>query len=330
MKALFVKAFFLVTLIGGAQNALSLEASITWKLATGYPADSFHGQNLDKFAQDMEKATDGKLKIKLHPNNSLAKLTEIVKAVQAGRIEAGEVIMSVMTKEAPLAGADSVPFVVNSYEDATKMWRYQRPLVEKQMADLGLTVLYAVPWPPQGLYSTKPIQSASDLRGAKMRTYNAATVRIAQMVGAGGVDVPMAEVSAALAAGKMDSMITSAVTGVQNKVWGQLNYYYEINAWFPKNLVFVNTAAFNALPQNWRDAVRNAARDAELRGWALSQAAAKSSNAELKAHGMKVERVPSGLERDLKSMGERFSREWIKTVGHEANQIFLPYYFQDK
>jgi TRAP-type transport system periplasmic protein len=330
MKALFVKTFFLVTLMGGTQNALSLEASITWKLATGYPAESFHGQNLGKFAQDIEKATDGKLKITLHPNNSLVKLTEIFKAVQTGRVEAGEVIMSVMTKEAPLAGADSVPFVVNSYEDATKMWRYQRPLVEKQLADRGLTVLYAVPWPPQGLYSTKPIQSASDLRGAKMRTYNAATVRIAQMVGASGVDVPMAEVSAALAAGKMDSMITSAVTGVQNKVWGQLNYYYEINAWFPKNLVFVNTAAINALPQNLRDAVRNAAREAELNGWALSQAAAKSSNTELKAHGMKVERVPAGLERDLKSMGERFSREWIKTVGHEANQIFLPYYFQDK
>lgn len=328
MKALFVKAFCLVTLICSVQSASSLEASTTWKLATGYPADSFHGQNLDQFAQAIKKAADGKLKIELHPNNSLVKLADIFKAVQTGRIEAGEVIMTAMTKEVSLAGADSVPFVVSSYEDATKMWRYQRPLVEKQMADRGLTVLYAVPWPPQGLYSTKPIQNASDLRGAKMRTYNAATVRIAQMVGAGSVDVPMAEVSAALAADKMDSMITSAVTGVQNKVWGQLNYYYEINAWFPKNLVFVNTAAFNALPQNLRDAVRNAAREAELRGWVLSQAAAKSSNAELKAQGMKVERVPSGLERDLKSMGERFSREWIKTVGHEANQIFLPYYFQ--
>jgi TRAP-type transport system periplasmic protein len=329
MKTLFVKLFLLATL-SVAHSASSLEASTTWKLATGYAAESFHGQNLERFADDIQKATDGKLKIELHPNNSLIKLTEIFKSVQTGRIEAGEVIMTAMTKEVPLAGADSVPFVVSSYEDATKMWRYQRPLVEKQMVDRGLTVLYAVPWPPQGLYSTKPIQNASDLRGAKMRTYNAATVRIAQMVGAGSVDVPMAEVSAALAAGKMDSMITSAVTGVQNKVWGQLNYYYEINAWFPKNLIFVNTAVFNALPQAVRDAVRNAAREAELRGWALSLTAAKSSNAELKAHGMKVERVPAGLERDLKSMGERFSREWIRMVGHEANQIFLPYYFQDK
>jgi TRAP-type transport system periplasmic protein len=329
MKAFLVKAVVMATLFG-AQNALSLEAPTTWKLATGYAAESFHGQNLDKFAKDIEKATEGKLRIELHPDNSLVKLAEIFKAVQTGRIEAGEVIMTAMTKDVPLAGADSVPFVVSSYEEAAKMWRYQRPLIEKQMADRGLTVLYTVPWPPQGLYATRPIQNASDLRGAKMRTYNTATVRIAQMVGAGAVDVPMSEVSAALATGKMDSMITSAVTGVQNKVWVQLNYYYEINAWFPKNLVFVSTAAFKALPQAIQDAVRDAAQDAETRGWKLSEAAAESSNAELKARGMKVGRPLPVLERELKSMGERFSREWIRTIGHEANQIFIPYYFQGK
>jgi TRAP-type transport system periplasmic protein len=329
MKIFFARVFFWIILCG-TLNALSLEAATTWKLATGYAAESFHGQNLKKFAEDISKATGGRLSIELHPNNSLVKLEDIFKAVQTARVDAGEVIMSALIKEVPLAGADSVPFVVNSYDDAAKMWRYQRPPVEKKLADRGLTVLYAVPWPPQGLYSIKPIQNASDLRGAKMRTYNAATIRIAQIVRASSVDVPMAEVSAALAVGNIDSMITSAVTGVQNKVWEHLNYYYEINAWFPKNLIFVNSAAFNALPQDLRDAVRNASREAEARGWALSQAAAESSNAELKRQRMKVERVPVGLERDLKLMGERFTKEWIRTVGHDANQIFLPYYFESK
>jgi TRAP-type transport system periplasmic protein len=303
---------------------------VTWKLASGYRTESFHVQNLVVFAEEVRKASDGALVLEVHANNSLMKLADIYQGVRTEKVQAGELIMSALPKDVPLAGADSVPFVVDSYAKSQRLWAHQRPLIEKQMAAQGLTPLYAVPWPPQGLYTVRPIASAADLKGAKMRTYNAATVRIAEIVGASGVDVPMVDVGNALAAGKMDSMITSAVTGAENKVWSHLKYYYEINAWYPKNIVFVNSKAFNALPAATQAAVRNAAREAETRGWALSQVAAASSAAELRAHGMKVERPPVGLELDIKLMGERFAREWVRLVGHEANTIFVPYYLDTK
>ncbi|MES2936666.1 MAG: TRAP transporter substrate-binding protein [Pseudomonadota bacterium] len=301
-------------------------AQTDWKLATGYRAETFHTRNAVQFAGEVREATAGTLRIAVHPNNSLVKLNDVRQAVEGGQVEAGETIMTSLVKEIPIAGADAIPFVVGSYADAQRMWRLQRPLVEKHFAARGLKLLYAVPWPPQGLYSSKPVRSISDLSGTRMRTYNQTTVRIAEMVGAVPVDVPMVEVNKAVAEGRMDNMISSAVTGVENQVWGPIKFYYEINAWFPKNVVFANVKSFEALPPAARAAVLRAASAAEARGWAWSQAAMAEATQELRERGIKVERVPPEFDQAFHRLGEKFSREWVRSVGNEANLIFIRYY----
>ena len=303
-------------------------AQTSWKLATGYRAESFHTQNILQFSRDVEQATAGKLVIQVHPNGTLARLNDISQAVQQGKAEAGETIMTSMVKEIPLAGADSIPFVVASYTDAQRLWKLQRPGIERHFSERGMKLLYAVPWPPQGLHSNKPIRGLADFKGTQMRTYNSTTLRIAEMLGARPVDVPMVDVGKALSEGRMDNMITSALTGVENKVWGPIKYYYEINAWFPKNVVFVSSKAFDSLKPETRTAVLKAAGEAETRGWQASQALASSATDELRQNGIKIERIPPDLEQEIKRMGERFSREWVRSVGNEANDIFVPYYVQ--
>lgn len=315
-------------LIAALAAAGAAHAQTSWKLATGYRAESFHTQNLFQFAQDVEQATAGQLKIEVHPNNTLFKLADIRQAVQDNKAEAGETIMSSMVKEIPIAGADSIPFVVTSYADGQRMWQLQRPLIDRHFAARGLKLLYAVPWPPQGLFSSKPVRGSADFAGTKMRTYNQTTVRIAELMKAVPVDVPMVEVNRAIAEGRMDNMITSAVTGVENKVWGPIRHYYEINAWFPKNVVFVNARAFGTLKPAAREAVLRAAATAETRGWARSQAVMQESTNELRANGIKVERVSGEFDQEIRRLGEKFSREWVRLVGNEANHIFVPYYTQ--
>jgi TRAP-type C4-dicarboxylate transport system substrate-binding protein len=322
MKKLLTAALCAVSL----GHASTVMAQTTWKLATGYRAESFHTQNIQQFARDVEQGTAGKLVIQVHPNNTLAKLNDISQAVQQGTTEAGETIMTSMVKDIPLAGADAIPFVVSSYKDAQRLWRLQRPGLEKHFTARGMKLLYAVPWPPQGLHSSKPVRGLADFKGTQMRTYNQTTTRIAEMLGARPVDVAMVDVGKALAEGRMDNMITSALTGVENKVWGPIKYYYEINAWFPKNVVFVGSKAFEALRPEVRSQVLKAAADAENRGWQASQALATSATEELRANGVKIERISPDLDQEIKRMGEKFSREWIRSVGNEANDIFVPYY----
>jgi TRAP-type transport system periplasmic protein len=303
-------------------------AATSWQMATGYRSESFHTLNLLALAREVEAATRGELRIEVRANNSLVKLSEIRAAVQSGKVQAGETIMSSLVSDMPIAGADSVPFITTSFSDARRMWRYQRPLIERHFAGHGLTVLYAVPWPPQGLYSVRPIATLGDLKGARMRTYNATTARIAALLGAQTAEVAMPDVGKAFAEGRIDSMITSAVTGVENQVWNHARYYYEINAWFPKNIVFANTAAMNALSPAVREALLKASAQAEQRGWSASEEAASASVIELRKNGMKIERMSRESSAEIKRLGERLSLEWIRQVGSEANDIFIPYFTQ--
>jgi TRAP-type transport system periplasmic protein len=303
-------------------------AQTTWRLASGYSDASFHTANLREFASDVSRATNGKLAIEVRSNNSLVKLAEIRNAVGAGTVELGEVILTGVSKEFPLAGADAVPFVVGSLNDAKRLWDLQRPALEKQLGAKGLVLLYSVPWPSQGLYSARPINKKVDFSGARMRTYNATTVRIAELLGASAVDVPMVQVADALATGRMDSMISSAVTGVENKVWTHLKYFYEINAWTPKNAVIVNAAALSKLSPNEQRGLRDAAKVAEERGWKMSRAAALDAVQALKANGVKVESMPPNLEREFTRLGERFSREWIREAGAQAGELFTTFFLK--
>jgi TRAP-type transport system periplasmic protein len=311
-----------------SMGIVNIAHATEWRLASGYSDTSFHTQNLRDFAHEVETLTAGSLKISIHSNNSLVKLADIRAALESGKIEAGEVIMTGLAKEIPIAGADSVPFVVSTYADAERLWDLQRPMLERELAARSLVVAYSVPWPSQGLYTSRPITKRSDFSGNKMRTYNATTVRIAEMLGASPVDVPMVDVASALASGRMDSMISSSVTGVENKVWSHLKYFYEINAWTPKNAVIINQKSFLALTPNEQRAIRVASANAERRGWSLSKDIAASALKALKDNGIRIERMPTGIEREFTRLGERFSKEWIRTAGPAAGELFTSYFLR--
>jgi TRAP-type C4-dicarboxylate transport system substrate-binding protein len=111
-----------------------------------------------------------------------------------------------------------------------------------------------VPWPPQGIYAKKPLNVAADLKGVKWRAYNPQTARIAELVGAQPVTVQAAELSQALATGVVESYMSSGSTGWDSKTYEHLKYWYDTQAWLPKNVVLVNRAAFTALDKATQDA----------------------------------------------------------------------------
>ncbi len=177
-------------------RAGAASAQTKWDLPAGYPAANFHSQNLVSFANDVKAASGGKLEITVHAGASLFKVPEIKRAVQSGQAQIGELLMSNMENEDPLFGIDNVPFLATSFDDAMKLWKASRPFIEKKMSAQGMTVLYAVPWPPQGIYAKKDINALEDMKGLKFRAYNPATSRIAELVGAQPVTIQAAESAA--------------------------------------------------------------------------------------------------------------------------------------
>jgi TRAP-type C4-dicarboxylate transport system substrate-binding protein len=315
----------LITMASLAVWTSFAQAQTKWDLPAAYPATNYHSVNLNQFAADVEKASGGKLKITVHANASLFKAPEIKRAVQGGQAQAGEILMANFQNEWPIWGADGLPFLAASYEDSLKLWKAQRPLVEKKLAEQGMMVLYAVAWPPQGIYSKKPINTAADLKGIKWRAYSPATARIAELVGAQPVTVQAAEVSQAFATGVTESMMSSGSTGADAKLYEHVKYWYDTQAWLPKNLVIVNRAAFSALDKATQDAVLKAASDAEARGAVESRKANTESLNKLKAGGMQILPPSAALVADMKKVGDTLLKEWLEKAGPEGKALIDAY-----
>jgi len=300
-------------------------AQTKWDLPAAYPAGNFHTENLTQFAADVDKATAGKLKITVHANASLFKAPEIKRAVQGGQAQIGEILLVNYQNEWQIFGADGLPFLADSYDESAKLYKAQKPVLEKKLAEQGMMLLYAVAWPPQGIYVKKPINSAADLKGVKWRAYSPATSRIAELVNAQPVTVQAAELSQAMATGVIESYMSSGSTGYDTKTYEHIKYFYDTQAWLPKNAVLVNKAAFDALDKPSQAALLKAGAEAEARGWALS----KTKNTEylelLKKNGMNVLPPSPQLKADLKKVGDTMLQEWLQKAGPEGQAIVDAY-----
>jgi len=312
---------------GFALATLSVAASAQtkWDLASAYPASNFHTENLVQFAGDIEKATGGQLKITVHSGASLFKAPEIKRAVQSGQTQAGEVLLANFENESPLFGADGVPFLATSYKNARSLYEAQKPVLQRYLDKQGMTLLYTVPWPAQGLYSVKPVDSISDMRKIKWRAYSPATARMGELMGAQAVTVQAAELSQAMATGVVEAFITSSTTGVDSRIYEHIKNFYDLQAWLPKNAILVNTKAFQALDKAQQEAVLKAAAVAEERGWKSSQEKNEAAKKTLAEKGMKVHQPSSKLVSDMKQLGWTMLQDRQKKAGPDGESIVQAY-----
>ena len=300
-------------------------AQTRWDLPAAYPANNFHTENLVQFASDVDKATGGKLTITVHANASLFKAPEIKRAVQGNQAQLGEVLISNYANENPLFGVDVLPFVATSYDDAFKLYQASRPALDKLLDSQGMKLLFAVPWPPQGLYSKKALDGASDLKGMKFRAYNPATAKIADMFGAQPVTIQAAELSQAMATGAVESYISSGSTGYDTKTFEHLKYWYDTQAWLPKNLVIANKKALAELDEPTRQALLKVAAEAETRGWKISREKNDWYANELKKNGMQVLPPSDKMKAEFKKVGDAMVDEWLKKTGAQGKTILDAY-----
>ena len=297
-----------------------------WDMALAYGAGNFHSANATEFAKNVTEKSGGKLSIVTHPGGSLFKGGEIFRAVRTGQAQIGERFMSALGKEDPLLEVDSQPFLATSYSDAMKLYKASKPGIVKGLDEKGLIFLYAVPWPAQGLYSKKAINSIDDLKGLKFRAYNSATIRIAELTGMAPTKIEAAEISQAFSTGAVESMITSPTTGKNSKIWENgVGYFYDIAAWFPKNMIIVNKDSWNKLDDATKKLVMSEAAIAEKKGWDLSKKGNVADKKALSDAGMKVGKVNSALQKHLQKVGATMSEEWKKKAGSRGASVLAAY-----
>ena len=320
----FIKYF--ITTIISLLFLTNISFAEKWDMALAYGASNFHSANAAEFAKNVSEKSGGKLTIVTHPGGSLFKGGEIFRAVRTGQAQIGERFMSALGKEDPLLEVDSQPFLATSYSDAMKLYKASKPGIIKGLEEKGLVFLYAVPWPAQGLYSKKEINSVADLKGLKFRAYNSATIRIAELTGMAPTKIEAAEISQAFSTGAVESMITSPTTGKNSKIWENgVKYFYDIAAWFPKNMVIVHRGAWNKLDSATQELVMKEAAVAERKGWDLSKKGNVADKKALAAAGMQVGKVNSELQKHFQEVGATMAEEWKKKAGSRGASVLAAY-----
>lgn len=316
------------TLLGAAVLALSTSASYAadkWDMPMAYPATNFHSENGVAFAKCVADGTGGKLDIVVHAGGSLYAGNDIKRAVQTGQVPIGERLLSAHANENPLYGLDSIPFLATSFDDSDKLWKAGLDKIKAALDKDNLVYVYSVPWPPQGLYTKKDVNSVADLKGVKFRAYNAATARIAQLAGMVPVQIEAADLSQALATGVAESFISSGSTGVDSKVWESLTNFYNVQAWLPRNVVFVNKDTWKGLDDATKKVVSDCGDKATAAGEATSRKLSDQYLKTLADNGMKVAPPSDQLKTELKGFGETMTEEWLKKAGPEGKAIVDAY-----
>lgn len=288
-----------------------------WNMPTAYAEGNFHTQNIRQFAQEAREATGGRVDINVHSGASLYKLPEIKRAVQTGQVQIGETLVSSLANEDPMFEASAIPFMATSFAEARALYGATRPHMEKRLARDGLRLLYAAPWPTVGIFLRKP----GDFKGQKIRTYDRATSRLVEMLGAIPTTVQAAEVPQAFATGIINGMVTSSTTASDTKAWEYVKSYYDVKASFPMNMVVVNDRAFKALGAADQKALLDAAARAEQRGWQRAEGLQKEMDAKIGQNGIEFVPVSAPQQAELRRIGTTLAQEWAARAGGDGAEV---------
>ncbi|MGP6087901.1 TRAP transporter substrate-binding protein [Antarctobacter jejuensis] len=305
--------------------AMPVAAQEKWDLPMAYAGSNFHSVTGAEFAKCVTTGTGGAIEITTHPSGSLFAGADIKRAVQTGQVPIGERLLSGHQNEDAIFGWDSVPFLVSSFDEHEKLYEVAKPHLEEVLDGQNLTLLYSVPWPPQGLYFDREINSVADMEGIKFRSYNNATARLAELTGMLPVQIEAAEISQAFATGVAESMVSSGATGYDRKVWESLSHFYSVDAWLPRNYMLINSDVWSGVSDENKNVINACAAMAEYAGTWRAKEYTGFTLAGLKAGGMSVAPANDTLMGELKAIGETMTAEWLEAAGDTGKAIVDAY-----
>lgn len=313
------KVFFMVAL------ALCLLAPAVqaekWDMATPYPAQNFHTKNIMKFVSDIKGKTGGDIDITVHPAASLIKHPEIKNAVRKGNIQVGEFLLSRLSNENPVFEVDFVPFLAIGYDQARKLWKASKPIIDKLLERQNLKVLYAVAWPSQGFYTKKKINTVEDFKGLKFRAQTETVEKLARIMGMVPTQIELPETPQAFSTGRIEAIISSPTTGANMKIWDYVNYFYNVESCNPKNVVVINKKVWRKLDAKTQKILLDASARAEDRGWKMSMAEADAKIEIMRKNGLKIVNATGELKKGLLKVGDKMIADWLKRAGADGKAI---------
>lgn len=300
----------------------SASADTRWTLPVEQSSTHYITRIAQDFARQVKRDSKGVLDIDVVVGESVLQQIALKSRISRGEEVLGEVLLSALGEEIPLLELDSLPFLAQNYEQAQRLWGLARADIERQLLATGVRLLYVVPWQPQSLYSRQPLTTPDDLRDLRFGVQSPLLARLADVVGAQSVSIAGTGLREVFEQDVVDVVLASSSSGVDTRVWRATNYFYDVQAFIPKNAVLINERAFRSLPEAARNALLSAGKRAEQQGWALSRALHDRQVKRLEHAGMEVFRqVPDALRIGLDGAGSTMLWEWAGKAGQSRHVL---------
>lgn len=312
-----------VVLLAGVSLAL-VAGTVKLDLNARQEATNFHTIGVENFATLVDKYTNGDVKITVHPSSSLVQ-GNILKAVKDGTAPMADMFIPFTAGGGAVFGISALPLVATSYDDAYKLYQISKPAYDKVAKKWNQKMLYAVSWPPSGLYTNKPVNSTADFADLKARTYDKNSANFVQMAGGNAVALPWGEVYSALRTGMVNGVVTSSASGKDGKLWEVLTNFTKIGYAYPLQAVTINLDYWNSLSQSQKDAMLKAAKEIEAIQWDVSKQEDAVALKMLSDNGMKVNEPSAKLKSELAAIGKKLLTEYLSDADANVKKIFNEY-----
>lgn len=302
-------------------------ADINWDMANEYNDTSIHAEGDKVFSAKLSELTDGAIEITHHFGGSIGfKSKDQLDAVGDGALPIADTYVGPLGGIDPMFLLPSLPFLAKTPADSRRLFETAKPEYEKVFAANNQKLLWASPWPPSGIWASKPVDSSDALSNLKIRTYDANGTITLQEAGAAPIQLSWADVVPQLSTGGIEAVLTSAEGGTNAKFWEQLSHFTEVNYAMPLNMIHINLDVWNDLSEEHQAAVLEAAKAAEDHVWAAVETRVAENYAEMEANGLTVVTgVSDEYLNALNAAGEKARAEWLEKTGDTGKGILDAY-----
>ena len=260
---LLVGSLFLVVGILWASQAVAKTYEFTY--SSFFPPNHIQSKLAEAWCKEVEKRTNGQVKITFYPGQTLTKAAQVYDGVIMGRSDIGMSCLLYTRGRFPLMDFINLPFGNPSGEFATAIINevYDK-FKPAELSDVKVLYLHAH---GPGLIHTKkkPVYKLADLKGLKLRSPGS-VAEMLKALGASPLSIPMPEVYQALQRGVVDGAVYPEEV---NKGWKMAEVIDYTIACYPIAysvgfFVVMNKDKWNQLPDNIKKIITQVNRE-----WAI-------------------------------------------------------------
>ncbi|MGM0838360.1 MAG: DctP family TRAP transporter solute-binding subunit [Bacillota bacterium] len=298
ISILMVMSLVLVLAACGGDEASGNDSDKTYsfKLAHITPTNHMWHLAAEKFAEELESKSDGRMKVEIYPASQLGTEADMVQQIEAGSVDFGLITAAYMSSRSPSFAAWFMPY---AFEDINAAHEARTSDVAKKILgtldDQGLVGLdYLFAGQRVMLFKDKEVLSPEDMSGLKLRVTPSPPMQdFYRSAGASPEGLPLPEVYAAVQTGVIDGMDMDLDAAITNKYYEVVQYGAVTNHMVWPSVAIVNKSMFEGMSEADQKIVRDALTVATDFAVSTRSAQEEEFRQELSDNGMKIYDIPA-------------------------------------